>query len=47
MGFETEIKEKEVKIADLEAEGQKARDIRQAEGAAQVRVLQAKAGVGL
>jgi regulator of protease activity HflC (stomatin/prohibitin superfamily) len=43
MGFETEIKEKEVKIADLEAEGQKARDIRQAEGAAQVRVLQAKA----
>jgi regulator of protease activity HflC (stomatin/prohibitin superfamily) len=43
MVFETEIKEKEVKIADLEAEGQKARDIRQAEGAAQVRVLQAKA----
>jgi regulator of protease activity HflC (stomatin/prohibitin superfamily) len=43
MVFETEIKQKEVKIADLEAEGQKARDIRQAEGAAQVRVLQAKA----
>jgi regulator of protease activity HflC (stomatin/prohibitin superfamily) len=43
MGFETEIKQKQVKIADLEAEGQKARDIRQAEGAAQVRVLQAKA----
>jgi hypothetical protein len=32
-----------VKIADLEAQAQKARDIRQAEGAAQVRVLQAKA----
>jgi len=43
MVFETEIKEKQVKIDDLEAEGQKARDIRQAEGAAQVRVLQAKA----
>jgi regulator of protease activity HflC (stomatin/prohibitin superfamily) len=43
MVFETEIKQKEVKIADLEAEGQKARDIRQAEGQAQVRVLQAKA----
>lgn len=43
LGFETDIKQKEVKIAELEAEAQKVREIKQAEGAAQVRVLQAKA----
>src|SRR4029077_12025318 len=42
MVFETEIKQKEVKIADLEAEAQKIRDIKNAESGAQVRVLQAK-----
>ncbi len=42
MVFETEIKQKEVKIAELEAEAQKTRDIKNAESAAQVRVLQAK-----
>jgi hypothetical protein len=34
---------KEVRIAELEAEAQKARDVKQAEGQAAVRVLQAKA----
>ena len=43
LGTEQEIKQKEVKIAELEAEAQKARDVKQAEGQAQVRVLQAKA----
>lgn len=43
LGTEQEIKQKEVKIAELEAEGQKARDVKQAEAQAQVRVLQAKA----
>lgn len=43
LGTEQEIKQKEVKIAELEAEAQKARDIKAAEGQAQVRVLQAKA----
>ncbi|HXQ97363.1 MAG TPA: SPFH domain-containing protein, partial [Candidatus Limnocylindrales bacterium] len=42
MVFETEIKQKEVKIAELEGEAQKTRDIKNAESAAQVRVLQAK-----
>src|SRR5258707_2906492 len=42
LGTETEIKQKEVKIAELEAEAQKARDVKQAEAQAQVRVLQAK-----
>ena len=40
---EQEIKGKEVRIAELEAEAQKARDVKQAESQAQVRVLQAKA----
>jgi regulator of protease activity HflC (stomatin/prohibitin superfamily) len=40
---EQEIKEKQVKIAELEAEAQKSRDVKQAEAQAQVRVLQAKA----
>ncbi len=43
MGVETEIQEKQVKIAELEAEAQKVREVKQAEGNAQVRVLQAKA----
>jgi regulator of protease activity HflC (stomatin/prohibitin superfamily) len=42
LNFETDIKTKEVRIAELEAEAQKARDIKQAEAQAQVRVLQAK-----
>ena len=43
MGVETDIKSKAVKIADLEAEAIKARQVKQAEGEARVRVLQAKA----
>jgi regulator of protease activity HflC (stomatin/prohibitin superfamily) len=43
LGTEQEIKQKQVKIAELEAEAQKARDVKQAEAQAQVRVLQAKA----
>jgi regulator of protease activity HflC (stomatin/prohibitin superfamily) len=43
LGTEQEIKQKEVKIAELEAEAQKARAVKQAEAQAQVRVLQAKA----
>jgi regulator of protease activity HflC (stomatin/prohibitin superfamily) len=40
---EQDIKLKEVKIAELESDAQKARDVKQAEAQAQVRVLQAKA----
>ena len=43
LGTEQEIKAKEVKIAELVAEAQKARDVKQAEAQAQVTVLQAKA----
>src|SRR5271170_3803935 len=43
LGTEQDIKLKEVKIAELEAEAQKAREIKQAEAQAQVHVLQAKA----
>ena len=43
LGTEQEIKQKEVRLAELEAEAQKARDVKQAEAQAQVRVLQAKA----
>ena len=43
MGVETDIQAKQVKIAELQAEGTKARQVKQAEGEAQVRVLQAKA----
>jgi len=43
LGTEAEIKQKEVRIAELEADAQKARDVKQAEAQAQVRVLQAKA----
>jgi regulator of protease activity HflC (stomatin/prohibitin superfamily) len=43
LGTEQDIKAKEVKIAELEAEAQKARDVKRAEAQAQVTVLQAKA----
>jgi regulator of protease activity HflC (stomatin/prohibitin superfamily) len=42
MGVETELKEKQVKIAELEAEATKVQQIKQAEGEARVHVLQAK-----
>lgn len=42
MGVETELKEKGVRISELEAEAQKVQQIKQAEGEAQVHVLQAK-----
>jgi regulator of protease activity HflC (stomatin/prohibitin superfamily) len=41
-GVETEIQQKQVKIVELEAEADKARQVKQAEGEAQVHVLQAK-----
>jgi regulator of protease activity HflC (stomatin/prohibitin superfamily) len=43
MATETEIQAKQVRIAELQAEAEKARDVKRAEGEAQVRVLQAKA----
>ena len=43
MVYDIQIKEKAVRTAELEAEAQKAREVKQAEGQAQVRVLQAKA----
>ncbi len=43
MGVETELKSKEVRIAELEAEAAKARQVKQAEGEALVHVLRAKA----
>jgi regulator of protease activity HflC (stomatin/prohibitin superfamily) len=43
LGTEQDIKLKQVKIAELEADAQKVREIKQAEAQAQVRVLQAKA----
>jgi regulator of protease activity HflC (stomatin/prohibitin superfamily) len=42
MGVETELKSKQVKIAELEAEATKVQQIKRAEGEAQVHVLQAK-----
>jgi regulator of protease activity HflC (stomatin/prohibitin superfamily) len=42
MGVETELKQKGVRIAELEAEATKVQQIKQAEGEAQVHVLQAK-----
>jgi regulator of protease activity HflC (stomatin/prohibitin superfamily) len=42
MGVETEIQQKQVRIAELQAEAVKAQQVKQAEGQAQVRVLQAK-----
>lgn len=43
MGVQTEIQEKQVRISELEAEATKAQEVKQAEGDAQVKVLQAKA----
>jgi regulator of protease activity HflC (stomatin/prohibitin superfamily) len=42
MGVETELKSKKVRIAELEAEAAKVQQVKQAEGEAQVHVLQAK-----
>jgi regulator of protease activity HflC (stomatin/prohibitin superfamily) len=42
MGVETELKQKQVRISELEAEASKVQQIKQAEGEAQVHVLQAK-----
>jgi regulator of protease activity HflC (stomatin/prohibitin superfamily) len=42
MGLETELKGKQVRIAELEAEAAKVQQVKQAEGEAQVHVLQAK-----
>jgi len=42
MGVETDIQSKQVRIAELQAEATKAQQVKQAEGEAQVRVLQAK-----
>lgn len=42
MSVETELKQKQVKISELEAEATKVQQIKQAEGEAQVHVLQAK-----
>jgi len=44
MGVETELQEKQVRIAELQAEATKAQQVKQAEGEAQVHVLQAKSG---
>jgi regulator of protease activity HflC (stomatin/prohibitin superfamily) len=43
MGIETELQQKQVRIAELQAEATKAQQVKQAEGEAQVHVLQAKA----
>lgn len=43
MGVETDIQQKQVRIAELQAEATKVQAVKQAEGAAQVHVLQAKA----
>jgi len=43
MGVQTDIQQKQVRIAELQAEATKARQVKQAEGEAEVRVLQAKA----
>jgi regulator of protease activity HflC (stomatin/prohibitin superfamily) len=42
LGVETEMKAKQVRIAELEAEAQRVQQVKQAQGAGQVRVLQAK-----
>jgi len=42
MSVETDIQQKQVRIAELQAEATKAQQVKQAEGEAQVRVLQAK-----
>src|SRR5437868_1780742 len=42
MGVQTEIQEKQVRLSELEAEAAKAQQVKQAEGQARVRVLEAK-----
>jgi regulator of protease activity HflC (stomatin/prohibitin superfamily) len=42
MGVQTEIQQKQVRLSELEAEATKAQQVKQAEGQAQVRVLEAK-----
>ena len=42
MSVETEIQQKQVRIAELQAEAAKVREVKRAEGSAQVRVLRAK-----
>src|SRR5262245_1585409 len=42
MGVQTEIQQKQVRLSELEAEAAKVQQVKQAEGQAQVRVLQAK-----
>jgi regulator of protease activity HflC (stomatin/prohibitin superfamily) len=42
LGVETEMKTKQVKIAELEAEAARVQQVKQAQGAGEVRVLQAK-----
>jgi regulator of protease activity HflC (stomatin/prohibitin superfamily) len=42
MGVETEIHQKQVKVSEADAEAEKVREVKQAEGQAAVRVLQAK-----
>jgi len=42
LGVETEMKSKQVKIAELEAEAQRVQQVKQAQGAGEVKVLQAK-----
>src|SRR4029078_5796663 len=42
MSVDTEIRQKQFRIAELQAEATKAQQVKQAEGEAQVRVLQAK-----
>lgn len=42
LSVQTEMQQKQVRISELEAEADKARSVKQAEGAAQVRVIQAK-----
>lgn len=42
MGVETDIQQKQVRIAELQAEATKAQQVKRAEGEAQVRVLEAK-----
>jgi regulator of protease activity HflC (stomatin/prohibitin superfamily) len=42
LGVQTEIEQKQVRISELQAEARKAEQVKEAEGQAQVRVLQAK-----
>jgi len=42
MGVETEIHQKQIKIAEADADSAKVQEVKQAEGQAEVRVLQAK-----